>query len=329
MAANTNKVLISILNWNAANDTIRCIQSLSQFELNDNIELTIIDNASNQEEFEFLKKSLNNRNLSIFRNEINLGFAGGHNSVIKYALDNNFDYVWLLNNDTVVSKNTLSELVKYMQSESKCGSCSPLIKRIDHPEIVDFSGAIHNWSSLSVLHPSNFADAPNFCEQNSTHLWLVGTALLLRVSALREIGLLNDKLFAYYEDNDIGMRLINAGWTNRLVFNSVVEHACFQGVITDRKPYYFYLMARNSFLFFLLHTPPPYRRLLRTRLIDNSLSVAEKLYRLGLDDKANACLLGVADGLAGVGGPPLLNRPVPLWLKFLRPIGRWWNRKRQ
>ena len=39
--------------------------------------------------------------------------------------------------------------------------------------------------------------------------------------------------------------------------------------------------------------------------------------------------LGVADGLAGIGGPPLLNRPVPFWLRFLRPVGRWWNRKRQ
>jgi GT2 family glycosyltransferase len=331
MAANTNKVLISILNWNATHDTIRCVQSLSNIALNDNIniQLTVVDNASSSEEFDFLKTSLSNQKLSIFRNETNLGFAGGHNSVIQYAIDNNFDYVWLLNNDAIVYKDTLSELVKFMQNEPKCGSCSPLIKRLDHPEIVDFSGAIHDWPSLSICHPASFEDAPSFCENNLNQLWLVGTALLLRVGALREIGLLNDKLFAYYEDNDIGIRLIKAGWKNRLVFSSVVEHACFDGVITDRKPYYFYLMARNSFLFFLPHTPPPCRRFLRTRLIDNSLAVADNLYRLGFDDKAKACLLGVADGLAGIGGPPLLNRPMPLWLRFLRPIGRWWNRKRQ
>ena len=325
------KIYVSILNWNAAGDTMRCINSLFDSTPLENfkIEIGVIDNASSSSDYLSLKSELINKNIKLIRNENNLGFAGGHNILIKEALANEFDYIWVLNNDTIVLKNTLSELVKTMQREPQCGACSPVIKRLGNSNIVDYCGSTHNWQALSVLHPANLSEAPSYCDKNSKDLWLVGTAIFCRATALQEIGFLNEKLFAYYEDNDIGVRLNNAGWTNRLVFESEIEHACFDGVITDRKPYYFYLMARNSFLFFLNHTPTRHRKLLRLRLTDNSLVVAENLYRMGHSDKANACLLGIADGLAGVGGPPALNRRVPLWLQCLRPFGRWWNRKRR
>ena len=324
------KILISILNWNAAKDTIDCVESLLSINNTKNfkIEIFVIDNASASSDFEVLDKALRKNNINIFRNEKNLGFAGGHNILIQKALSDNFDYIWLLNNDTLVYKDTLATLIQLMQQDPKCGSCTPVVRRLGKPDFIDFCGAIHSWQTLSIEHPNSFAEAPNFCSKNAKNLWLVGTALLFRMQAIKQVGLLNDKLFAYYEDNDIGIRLINAGWTNRVVFDSDIEHACFDGVITDRKPYYFYLMARNSILFFLEHTPASYRNLLRAHLIDNSLAVAENLHKLGYADKANACLLGIADGLAGVGGPPLLNRRVPLWLQCLRPFGRWWNRKR-
>ena len=325
------KILISILNWNGANDTIQCLNSLLELEILNNISIKIfvIDNASEAENYDLLKKSIKNPSWSMFRNEKNLGFAAGHNFSIKHALENNFDYIWLLNNDAVVHRNTLTALISFMENEPKCGSCTPVVVRLSHAGIVDFCGAFHDWASLSVNHPSSFSEAENFCEKNANNLWLVGTALLLRVAAVRQVGFLNEKLFAYYEDNDIGVRLINNGWTNRVVFDSVIEHACFEGVITDRKPYYFYLMTRNSFLFYLKHTPPQYRKLIRLRLIDYSLAIAEKLYRLKLNEKADACLLGITDGLSGKGGPPMLSRKVPLWIRSLRLIGRWWNHKQQ
>ena len=324
------KIYISILNWNAASDTIRCIKSLLDSTSLDNlkIEIGVIDNASSPSDYLTLESNLINKKIKLIRNEENLGFAGGHNILMKEALINAFDYIWVLNNDTIVLKNTLSELIKTMQREPQCGACSPVIKRLGSADIVDYCGSTHNWKALSISHPANISEAPGFCEKNSNDLWLVGTALFLRATALNEIGLFNEKLFAYYEDNDMGVRLNNAGWTNRLVFESHIEHACFDGVITDRKPYYFYLMARNSFLFFLNHTPTKHRKLLRMRLTDNSLVVAENLDRMGYSDKATACLLGIADGLAGVGGPPVLDRRVPFWLQCLRPLGRWWNRKR-
>jgi GT2 family glycosyltransferase len=325
-----HKILVSILNWNSAADTIRCVNSVINLKPIDNhsIEILVIDNASIADDYALLREEMQIYNINLIRNDINSGFAGGHNISIRRCIEENFEYVWLLNNDAIVDANSLCQLVQLMEQEPRCGSCSPVIRRLGNPEIVDFCGAIHNWQSLGMLNPGTIDFAPSFCNENSESLWLVGTALLLRVKAMRQVGLLNEKLFAYYEDDDIGRRLNLGGWINKMCLTSNVEHACFNGVISDRKPYYFYLMARNSFLFFLTYTPPSNRKLLRARLIDHSLVVAEKLSDLGFKDKANACLLGIADGLAGKGGPPILNRNVPFWLHLLRPLDRWWNRRR-
>lgn len=325
-----HKILISILNWNSAVDTIRCVESVLNLHSIDNyqIEISVIDNASEADDYVTLEKGVKKSGIPIYKNTKNLGFAGGHNISLRRCLEDNFEYVWLLNNDAVTDTNTLYELIQLMEREPRCGSCSPVIKRLGNPGVVDFCGAIHNWQSLGMLNPTSIEAAGAFCEKHSENVWLVGTALLLRVDALRQVGLLNEKLFAYYEDDDIGARLNQGGWMNKMCFSSGVEHACFDGVITDRKPYYFYLMARNSFLFFLTYTPKSHRKLLRARLIDHSLVFAEKLYRLGYADKANACLLGIVDGLAGKGGAPILNRRAPLWLHLLRPLDRWWNRRR-
>ena len=319
-----DSVLISIINWNSYSDTIKCIGSVLSLNCSSEIaiQLLVIDNASDDADAEMLEKWLRSNDIPLIRNSENLGFAGGHNYAIKKAIDSECTYVWLLNNDAIVYQDTLDELIKLMAGNHECGSCSPVIRRLNQPEIVDFCGASHSWLNLSTIHPKSFDAAPDFCKLNADNIWLAGTAILFRVEAIKQTGLLDEKLFAYYEDNDIGVRLINKGWTNLLAFDSSVEHACFDGIITERKPYYFYLMARNSFLFYVDHTPKPFRKLLQARLMVYSLDVAEGLYRLGYSDKANACLLGVADGLMKKGGPPALNRSVPFWLQCLRPIGR-------
>jgi GT2 family glycosyltransferase len=273
-----------------------------------------------------LKAGLVDWPVRLTRNEQNLGFAGGHNLSIRMAESQGCDYVWLLNSDAIADPDSLTALVTVMESDGTCGSCSPVIVRMGNRQHVDFCGAAHNWSSLGSDRPVNIDDAPPFAAKHRASMWAVGTAVLFRVAALKQVGYLDDRLFAYFEDDDIGERLIKAGWSNRMAFDSQVQHACFDGVISDRKPYYFYLMTRNSFLFFLQHTPSAHRRLLRLRLIDYALVTAIGLRKKGMLDKANACLLGIADGLAGRYGPPALKRKVPLWVRILVPVGRLWNR---
>jgi len=324
------RVLISILNWNSSTRTRQCIQSIQNAEIPEDFEvyIRIIDNASTPEQQRLLKAIQLDQGEIIY-NDINTGFTGGQNTNIQYAVDHEYDYVWLLNNDTLVGRDALKKTIALMESDASCGAASPLIVRMGNPSLVDFCGGMIDWDQIDTLRPKGREDMDVFLASHAERITAVGTALMLRISAVKQIGKLDDRLFAYYEDDDFGARLIENGWRTRIVTNAEVEHACFEGDMYQRPPYFFYLMTRNAFFFALRHTPSAYRRLLKVKFIDRSLFMAEKLLQQAQPEKANACLLGLADALKGLGGAPVLNRTVPWWLRCLQPVSRVWNRARQ
>ncbi|MDD2881493.1 MAG: glycosyltransferase family 2 protein [Rhodoferax sp.] len=322
------RVLISILNWNSSDKTSECIQSLMHLQVDEqlSVDIRVRDNGSALDQLAKLKVlEQSYPSVSFDFSTQNTGFTGGQNHNIQYALDQAYDYIWLLNNDTVVYPDALGLLVQEMESDPKCGASSPIILRLGQPEIVDFCGACHEWSNIDTLRPNSLAEAPKFLETHAKTVWAVGTALLLSCAAVREIGMLNSDYFAYYEDDDFGARLVTNGWHTRIVLEAKVEHACFEGDMFQRQPYFFYLLTRNAVFFALTHVPAAYRRFLRVRYVTRSFHLAEKLYGLGHAAKAQACLLGLSDGLFGRGGPPKLGRTLPFWVAVLRPLLRWWN----
>lgn len=298
--------------------TIDCIASVLQLQRASNIklEIIVIDNASASADWEHLKAHIDPQQVLVLRQERNLGFAGGHNVAIRHAIEHGVDYVWLINSDALLASDTLTKLVDLMETDQRCGSVSPIVRALHDDEHMDFCGAMHDWKQLDSVRPMSVEKARALEASNPGEMWLAGTVVMFRIAALDKVGLLNEKLFAYFEDDDIGVRLARAGWTNRLAFNAVARHA--QPDVKDRGPHYFYLLYRNSFLFYSEHTPAPYRRFLRLRLLDRALFTASRLYDRGLDKKAEACLLGVVDGLQGRGGPVHLARRPPLTIRLLR-----------
>jgi GT2 family glycosyltransferase len=146
-------------------------------------------------------------------------------------------------------------------------------------------------------------------------MWLPATAILLRLSALKEIGPLDQRFFAYYEDDELGARFAAAGWVSRVAFEVAVKHSMPRAE-TDRPPYYFYLIQRNYLIFWFENTPPAYRRLLWLRLIDQAIFEINKLKRKGFSEHANAAALGLLDFLSKTYGAPNLARRVPAWIKL-------------
>jgi len=92
------KIFVIILNWNNWPDVLECLESLKDNDY-PNYQVVIVDNGSDQ------KPQTPNSDIKIIYNKENLGFSGGNNVGIKYALENNADYVLLLNDDTIVSKD--------------------------------------------------------------------------------------------------------------------------------------------------------------------------------------------------------------------------------
>ena len=127
-------VFISLLNFNGKKNTLDCLQSLKNIK-RDSFKLTIIvvDNAS-QEEFDLNDKTIGSIPLIFIKNNENLGFSGGHNIAIKYALENGADYIVILNNDTYVDHNFLEELFKVSKEEA--GILSPKIYFAPGPKLL-------------------------------------------------------------------------------------------------------------------------------------------------------------------------------------------------
>ena len=315
-------ILVSVLNWNSAAATFRCIQSILELEVPNwaKLSILVIDNGSNEEQWSVLKESLKTARVSLIRNQKNLGFAGGHNIALRMGLCDDLDYVWLVNSDAVVTPDSLNELIKKMEEEPRCGAASPLILSIEDESVIDFCGARHDWENINSITSTSVEETVAMEEKYPREMWLMGAAIFLRVEAIRQIGLLDEKLFAYYEDNDLCVRLSSAGWSSKMAFESRVLHNHPESRPHEKGAYYFYLMARNSFYFWLKHTPKRHKKLLRLKLIDRTMLVANRLHYLGLHEKSNACLLGILDAQLGLSGEWNLNRSTPFYLNILRRL---------
>jgi GT2 family glycosyltransferase len=315
-------VLISVLNWNTAAVTLECITSLLAMHSNPfiSVKIVVIDNGSAEADWALLSAGMAGLAVTLVRQPANLGFAGGHNIAMQMALDMQADFIWLVNSDAMVDQDCLVKLVRLMNEDSKCGAAAPVTVAADDPTSIDFCGAKHDWARLESLRAETIDEARAWEAATPDAMWVSGTVVLYRVAALKQIGFLATDLFAYYEDDDIGARLSKGGWSSRMAFDTQSKHVRFPSDETHRPPYFFYLMARNGLRFWLTHTPGGFRRLIRTRLIDRSMFTANILMSKSFNDKAQACLLGIKDGISGIGGAPVLERKVPRHIEWLRKL---------
>jgi len=309
-------VVVSILNWNAAATTLSCLHSVLRQEQHGlRVELVVVDNGSTPADRDLLRNGLPG-SVHLLRMDHNTGFAAGHNVVIREALKRGADFIWLLNNDAQVTDAALARLVDFMQRHPECGCVSPAIHAVHDASLVDFCGAWHDWAALESRRPNDPAVVRRMEQNAPDQMWNHGTAPLLRLSALAEVGMLDERYFAYYEDDDLGVRLSHGGWMNQMCHEASVRHERRTSILAERPAYYFHLMARNAFLFWERYTPAPHRRGLRRRLLCRALIEAAKLRDRGYGDKAAACLSGAVDGLAGRSGPPRLDARPPAWIKL-------------
>ena len=315
-------VLISVLNWNGGEDTIACVKSLLALENagGHRLQIVVIDNGSAPDNWAMLQAQLQGPGVQLLRQDINLGFAGGHNLALKMALEQGIDYTWLVNNDSLIEPTSLDHLVSTIDGDERCGIVSPLVLALSDDSVIDFCGARHDWQNLASVSCTSVDEARAMELAHPLDMWLMGAAIMLRMAAIREVGVLDDRYFAYYEDNDICARMSAKGWLCRMAFDAVVLHDHPSSRLREKRPYYFYLMARNSIRFWLQHTPAPHRRLLRFKLIDRAILMANRLHSCKYDDKAAACLLGVYDSQVGRDGMWNLARPVPLVMQVLRKL---------
>jgi len=315
-AAVPPRVLVSILNWNGARKTLTCLDSMREELAATPADVTVlvIDNGSGSDDAALLAAGVASRDVVLKCLPKNLGFTGGHNIAIDLAIREGYDYIWLMNNDATVAPGTLRELIAEIGAHPRCGAVSPLLRDIHDGHIARCING-HDWSKRVSTRILDIDEARRFQDEHPEAAWVDGTAVLFRVQALKDTGPLDDRLFAYYDDNDIGVRLAARGWSSRCVFGATVFHENRDGL--EEFPLYLsYLLQRNEMLFYHSNTPPAYRRLLWLKLVDKAMFDASRFREYGFKEHSNAALLGMWDYLRGSFGPPAHQRKPPLFLRM-------------
>jgi len=242
----TPRVAIVLLNWNSTADTLACIESIRNLTYK-SFQVVVIDNSSRQAEYLTLKSRCINE--LILRQKRNLGFARGCNVGIRWALQNGFEYVWLLNNDTVIAPESLSELVRAMQSDPRIGIAGGMLYYWNDPERIQMAGGFIDSKTrrggrlgLDELDAGQFRGAFDVD-------YVSGGMLLARSEAIREVGLLDERFFMYYEDTDWGVRMRARGWRVVTASRAKAWHKD-KATAGNRKPYfiqhgYFMFLYKN------------------------------------------------------------------------------------
>jgi hypothetical protein len=159
----------------------------------------------------------------------NLGFAGGNNIGIRYALvKNDFEYIWLLNSDTVIRKDSLIKLVEFAE-KNNTGISGSVLTYYDSPNTVQaYGGHINKFFGTShrILKKEQIKDKLNY---------IVGASFLINRRVIEKIGLLPEDYFLYYEETDYCFNASKNGFSLGVALDSVVYHKEGQSTGANKK----------------------------------------------------------------------------------------------
>ena len=206
-------VYVIILNWNGATDTIACIQSLARLD-GPLPKVIVCDNASTDDSWGSLQSCVAEHpalDIHLVQTGANLGFAGGNNVGLRIALnDPAMEFVWLLNNDTVVDPDSLTVQLRYMREYPQVGICGSTLLYADDPERIQaVGGRYHPWqiSAKHVLGHQTYSEALCRSVDPAKFDYVVGASMFVRRVVLENVGLLSEDYFLYFEEIDWATRM--------------------------------------------------------------------------------------------------------------------------
>lgn len=287
---------IIILNWNGFDDTVTCLNSLLKIDF-PSYKVVIVDNGSTIDEATKLRNLFGNV-VDIIRLNSNLGYTGGCNAGIEFALEKyNSDYILLLNNDTEVDPNFLDFLVETSQSDPKIGIAGSILIDYVNRDKINYSGGGINW-----LLAKHYRRSSPINQVKKTTI-VTGCSMLIKKEVIEKIGLLDDDFFAYFEDSIYCLKAQKAGYHCVCDPRSIVYHK-EQGSTGHKSKIYTYLMSRNRILYVNKYTPLFYRFYFLFFISLKLLAVQIFFLLTGQTARAYAFRKGFVDGMRGVVGPP-------------------------
>ncbi|MFS4416782.1 glycosyltransferase family 2 protein [Maribacter sp. 2307ULW6-5] len=241
MTTKKHTLAIIIINYNSSGFTLKCINSLLQHtDPTLNHEIIVVDNASEKEDYLFLKTALDklqHPHLSLYRSRINTGFGGGNMFGVQFA---KAQYYLFLNNDTELKEDAISQCLHFMESHPQTAVCGPTIynefgeKQLGFDYFTSFGREAFGKKWVEWVHGK-----PNRRKAYQAPIavdYVNGSFMLFRAKDFDRVGGFDTNIFLYYEESDICQRLKQLGKDTHFIPTTSYVHYQGQSVKKTKMP---------------------------------------------------------------------------------------------
>jgi GT2 family glycosyltransferase len=229
-----------VVNYDGLDDTRRCVTSLLAGAYRRHL-IVVVDNGSRSGDAARLSDEFGDR-IHVIAAGKNLGYGGGANLGLEWATTREATYGWVLNNDTTVDEACIGRLVDAMESNAGYGILSPQISAAIGPEApsgIWFAGGRVLLRRAETRHSVTPAEGSGVVETE----YVTGCAMFMRCAALADTGLFWERLFLFWEDVDLSLRMRRAGWRLGVLPDARIRHE-IHGTIASRTLEYYHF--RNA-----------------------------------------------------------------------------------
>jgi GT2 family glycosyltransferase len=318
-------VAVVVLNYNGLEDTLKCLESLRHVEYKGLLSIILVDNGSSVDPGP--QALARYPGLTVIRTGENLGYAGGNNRGIDRALANGADFVLVLNNDTVVAPNIITDLVEGFAADPSLGVVGPVINFLEERDVVMTDGVQFNpGPGAEFFH--RIVVSPGGPLRLVTVDIVNGCCLMMRADALRRIGTFDERLFIVHEESDLCLRALRAGFRCAVINQTLVWHEGSSSFERSGRELQRYFDTRN--LYYLIRRHSGKVSASRPQLISLWHYLRYAYYRFSIELEAGKTLAeravanGVWDAVRGRTGPYVSGRHVgATMIAGLFSCGRW------
>lgn len=244
-------VVVVILNTNRRDDTLACLNSLARSDYA-NAQILVLDNNSTDNSVPAIQQAF--PQVKVISLEENLGYAGNNNAGIRAALEMGADWVFVLNEDTTLAPDCLSQMVKVGERDPQIGILGPLVYHHDEPDVIQTAGGEFGryWESIHLAQ--NEPDQGQYGQPRPVD-WISGCGILVRRAVIEQVGMIDERYFYYWEETEWCLRAGKKGWR---IVNVPAAKMWHKGVQRDYrpKPSVTYYATRNRLLTVAKHRAP-------------------------------------------------------------------------
>lgn len=253
------KVSIVVVDFNGHKDTYDFLKSATILDTSGlDLKTIVVDNGSDSPLPFDLERKYKSLNVEILQSGKNLGFSGGYNLGMKYALAWGAEYILIANNDTLFGeKKLIKKLIEVLDKSSEIGMVSPKIyfakgfefykdryKKSDQGKVIWYAGGYFDRNNVYAVHVGIDEIDKGFYNHIKETDFVSGCCLMIKASLINQIGYFEEKLFAYFEDVDFVLRARGIGYKSfycgeTYIYHKVSKTSGIGSSFTD------YLITRN------------------------------------------------------------------------------------